>query len=477
MLIVLACLAALAAGAFAKGHSSARLADWTEFDLNPQRSGSSPASTGITASNISTLRRLTVELPGTVDSSPLYLHAARIGGRVRSAVFVETTYGRVLALNPDDGTTLWSFTPRGYASWAGGYRVTPSTPLIAGAFIYAAAPDGDVHKIRIADGLEVRSAHWPARVSRDPLHEKLTPSLNIDGRYLIAATGGYIGDAPPYQGHVVLIDLSTGRVRAVFNALCANRRLELSPASRTAWGAAVLSRGGPVVEPGGRRLLVTTGNGPYDGRRAFGDAVLELAVPTLRLTQAFTPPQTRALDEEDLDLGSVAPSLLGSNRVLLGGKDHRLRLLRLSPLDGRRTVRGPWPTGGELQTVPFGGEVEGIFTQFAVVHSGSSTRVVATSVTECAVFTLAAGRLRLDWSIARGGTSPVYAGGLLYIYEPAYGGVYVYRLDSPRPVTVLPGGPGHWNSPIVVDGHVIEPDGNDNEHRTSGSLEIFSLPR
>ena len=73
--------------------------------------------------------------------------------------------------------------------------------------------------------------------------------------------------------------------------------------------------------------------------------------------------------------------------------------------------------------------------------------------------------------------SPVYAGGLLYIYEPAYGGVYVYRLDSPRPVTVLPGGPGHWNSPIVVDGHVIEPDGNDNEHRTSGSLEIFSLPR
>jgi hypothetical protein len=40
---------------------------------------------------------------------------------------------------------------------------------------------------------------------------------------------------------------------------------------------------------------------------------------------------------------------------------------------------------------------------------------------------------------------------------------------------MLSGAGGHWNSPIVVDGHVIEPTGNANDHLTSGSLEIYSI--
>jgi hypothetical protein len=38
----------------------------------------------------------------------------------------------------------------------------------------------------------------------------------------------------------------------------------------------------------------------------------------------------------------------------------------------------------------------------------------------------------------------------------------------------LPGGAGHWNSPIVVDGHVLEPEGNGNDHATTGTLDLFS---
>jgi len=41
---------------------------------------------------------------------------------------------------------------------------------------------------------------------------------------VLAATGGYIGDAPPYQGHVAVIDARTGRIVGVWNALCSNRR-------------------------------------------------------------------------------------------------------------------------------------------------------------------------------------------------------------------------------------------------------------
>ena len=67
------------------------------------------------------------------------------------------------------------------------------------------------------------------------------------------------------------------------------------------------------------------------------------------------------------------------------------------------------------------------------------------------------------------------AGGLLYVYDPAGGGTYVYEPRSARPIAKLPGTPGHWNSPIAVDGHVIEPEGDANEHKLTGTLEIFSV--
>ena len=78
------------------------------------------------------------------------------------------------------------------------------------------------------------------------------------------------------------------------------------------------------------------------------------------------------------------------------------------------------------------------------------------------------------WQNGTAGASPVLAGGLLYVYEPQGAGVRVYRPGSPRPIATLPGSPGHWNSPIVVDGHVIVPVGDANEHETRGTVEIFS---
>src|SRR5438552_1624697 len=56
------------------------LLDWPEFGLDPQRSNVSERPTSITAANVGRLRRTTVRLPGTVDSSPIYLHGALVGG-------------------------------------------------------------------------------------------------------------------------------------------------------------------------------------------------------------------------------------------------------------------------------------------------------------------------------------------------------------------------------------------------------------
>lgn len=90
-------------------------------------------------------------------------------------------------------------------------------------------------------------------------------------------------------------------------------------------------------------------------------------------------------------------------------------------------------------------------------------------------YALIGGRLHLVWQNGIPGTSPVLAGGLLYIYDPSAGALNVYLPRSPHPIAHLPGEPGHWNSPIVLDGHIVEPEGNANDHELSGTLDLFSV--
>jgi hypothetical protein len=457
--------------------ATARLLDWPELGLNPQRSDVSQLSTGITATNVGALHRITVELPGTVDSSPIYLHEASVAGARHSVVVVSTTYGKTLALDAASGHILWTFTPSGYGGWAGSSQITVSSPLADpdGRFVYATSPNGLIHKLSIADGSE--ASGWPVPVTRDATHEKLGAALNMDGPYVIATTSGYLGDTPPYQGHVVLIDRASGHVANVFNTLCSNRRRLIVPSSCPASDSAILSRGGAVVEPAGRRLLISTGNGPWNGSTDLGDSVIELTVPDLRLRQAFTPTDQAELNENDLDLGSSAPVLLGQDRVLVAGKEGIMRVLSLSRLDGH-PPGVPNRLGGEVQrlALPGGGE---LFTAPAVWTTTGPSRESATTVFvgaehATAAYSLSGGRLRLAWQNGNPGTSPVMAGGLLYVYDPAAGGIYVYRPRSGKPIARLAGSSGHWNSPIVVDGHVVEPEGNANDHELGGTLEIFS---
>lgn len=456
------------------GHASGgpRLLDWPEFGLDPQRSDASGLSTGITAANVSHLRHLSVTLPGTIDSSPIYLHGVTVSAAVHDTAIVTTTYGKTLALDASSGKILWTFTPRGYSRWAGSYRITTTSPVADPdrRFVYAASPDGLIHKLSLSNGAEARG--WPVSVTRDASHEKLAAALNVSGRYVLATTGGYLGDAPPYQGHVVAIARASGHVASVFNTLCANHHRIIVPSSCPSSDSAILSRGGVIVEPGRRRLLIDTGNGPWNGSTDFGDSVIEVGLRGLRYRQSFTPVDQTQLNESDTDLGASAPALLGHDRVLVGGKDGILRLLSLSRLDGRRPG-GRGRLGGEVQRLPLpGGGM--LFTQPAVWRRGARTAVFVADENATAAYTLVRGRLRQVWQNGTPGTSPVVAGGLLYVYDPSGGGIAVYRPSSSHPVAHLAGGSGHWNSPIVVDRHVIEPEDDANDHSLSGRLELFS---
>lgn len=415
-----------------------------------------------------------VHLPGTVDSSPIYLHDVLVEGRRRDVIVVTTTYGKTIALDASSGALLWTFTPVGYSSWAGTPQITTASPLAdpSGEFIYAASPNGLIHKLALANGKEV-GGRWPVTIARNPTHQKIASALNVDGPYLIATTGGYIGDIPPYQGHVVLIERASGRLLSVFNTLCANRRTLFEPDTCPASDSAILSRAGAVVEPGGKSILFDTGNAPWNGRTNFGDSVVELTVPSLRLRQEYTPVDQEHLNDSDLDLGSSGPVLLGHNRVALAGKDGIIRVLSLSALDGH-APGGPPRLGGEVQTLPLpGGGM--LFSAPAVWQHDGHTTVFIGDEHATAAYVLQRGRLHLAWQSQIPGTSPILAGGLLYVYDPAEGGIEVYRPGSPHPIAKLAGASGHWNSPIVVDGHVVEPEGDANAHQLTGSLEIFSV--
>ena len=437
--------------------------DWPMFGYVAARTSEGPASTGITASNAGTLQRRQAQLPGTVDSSPIYLRQAMIGGIAHDVFIVTTTYGKTLAIDAGSGAILWTFTPPGYDSWAGSRQITNAAPVADPdrQHVYAAAPDGIIRKLDLADGEVV----WATSITQLPAREKITSALNLDGGHVLAATGGYIGDAPPYQGHVAVLDAAGGQLLAVWNSLCSDRHALIAPASCAQSGSAIWARRGVVVEPSSHRLLVATGNGLFDGNTNWGDSVIELAPDASAVTGHWTPANYQQLDQSDTDLGSTGPALLAGNVFVQGGKDDLLRLVAPAALaSGART-------GGEGQTVQTPGG-NGMFSDPAVA---GGTSLFAANRSGTAAWQLVNGRLQQAWSNGNAGTSPVVAGGLLWVFDPG-GGLRAYVPQTGQLVATLPAGPGHWQSPIVSDGRVALAEGNANDHATSGVLDIYQLP-
>jgi hypothetical protein len=305
-------------------------------------------------------------------------------------------------------------------------------------------------------------------ITKLPSHEKIAASLNFENGHVIATTGGYIGDAPPYQGHVVVIAAGNGRLLHVWNSLCSNRHGLLFPSRCPTSDSAIFGRAGAVVVPRSGKLLLATGNAPWDGHTNWGDAVLVLSSKA-KLVGNYTPTNTQELNATDTDLGSTSPVYLTSKLIAQGGKDGKIRLLSLKRLRGTRPHKGR-----ELQIVstPSGSD---LFTAPAVWRSGKRIWLIAADGGATQAWSLRGGRLHSVWRNDNGGTSPVIAGGLLWVYDLGGGGLHVYQPASGKLVTTLPAGSGHWNSPIVTDGRVALPEGDANDHATTGVLDIWRV--
>ena len=439
--------------------------NWLRYGYDAARSSTGPAGSGVTAANVAKLDRRQIAIDGTIDSSPLYATGARVRGGRHNVIVFTTTYGKTEVLDADSGAVLWRFVPPGYATYAGSPQITTMTPLIdlAAGAVFAGAPDGRIRRLALVDG----HVEWTTTITRDPTHEKLASPLNLAGGLLLAATDGYIGDAPPYQGHVVSLNPKTGRIVGIWNALCSDRHVVMQPSSCPESDAAIWGRAAPVVDPSTGHLLVTTGNARFDDKRYWGDSMLVLSADASTLLAHWTPKNEQELNERDLDLGSSAPAVLAGGYAVQGGKDGELRLLNLKRLAGVNAT-----TGGEVQTVDLPGK-EMLFAAPAV-WQGQYVFVANAAGTQAWILAKNH-RLVLAWNSTNGGSSPVVSDGLLYVQWD--GGIHVYEAATGSVVATLPIGDTHWQSPIVVDGRVIAAEGNANDHALTGTLNVFSLPK
>jgi hypothetical protein len=447
----------------ANAGAAKRLTAWPMFGLSAARPSATNASPGITAASALRLRRRQVRTPGTVDSTPIILG---------DVAFATTTYGRTVAVDLDSGAIRWTFTPGEFNRVAGTAQITNASPALdpSHRYLFTASPGGAIHKLSVTNGRE--QPGWPVVITRDPTHEKLTSSLNVSGRWVVATMGGYVGDAPPYQGKVVTIDRATGRIAGVFNSLCSNRTGIIQPSSCSSTDSAIWGRAGAVVLPGSRELLVATSNGPFDGVHDWGDSVLLLSPDARRLLRHWTPSEQARYEAQDVDVGSTSPAYLGHGLVLQGGKDALLHLLSLGRLYGVAGAAGK-RLGGELQILPTPGR-QMMFTAPAVWHDGRRTTVFVATGGGTTAYAVRGRKLVPLWGNGHAGTSPIVAGGLLYVYDPG-GGLRIYRAATGRLIRTLAAGSGHWNSPVAASGHLVVGEGNANDHRADrGVLDVWN---
>jgi hypothetical protein len=173
-------------------------------------------------------------------------------------------------------------------------------------------------------GLSVANGSVLSHVVIDPpgvssTVEQQRAGLGLANGYVYVPFGGLFGDCGQYHGYVEGAPVSgTGPVLSY-----------QVPTQREGaiWGVA-----GMAFAPNGS-LYVATGNGASNSAFDFGDAVIELT-PTLTEVDYFAPTNWVQLNENDQDLGSVAPTLLPNGALFQIGKEGTGYVLDPSHLGG-----------------------------------------------------------------------------------------------------------------------------------------------
>ena len=472
--------ASTGSGAAANSMNQASAGSWPAFGQNAAATEVNATERAITTANVAHLHMgWQVTLPDLADERPILVpHLAWPDGKARDVLYVTTDKGTLMAMDAATGATLWSATPK-----SDNPKYTKASPVadpIRG-LIYSYGLDGKIHRFRLTTGQEVQGDGWPVVVTQMPVSEKVSSALNLSGDYLYVTSASFSGDAPPYQGHVVIINTKTGG-KHVFNSLCNDHTHILALGECKENGGGIWGRPGVVVDPVTGNVLFTVSDANYNadhGGPDWGDSVVAITPDGSKIVDSYTPDNYASEAFQNRDLGSVAPTLLPPipqsrtpDLAVQAGKEGLLRVLNRHNLSGQG---GPGHVGGELQTVTVPDDCPVLSQPLAWKDpdAGAIWLFVADSchMEGYQVNTSAQGvtSLSLAWNAEVTATSPILANGILF----AATSHALLALDPTNGHTLwssaLPSAGGaiaaiHWESPIVVGGRLYCPD--ENNHLT-----------
>lgn len=300
-------------------------------------------------------------LDGGIQTQPLYVGGVAIGSGTFNVVYVATENDSVYALNADSpGTVLWkkNLIPSGATigrGYAGGRTQLGSnigitgTPVIDATnnrlYVVAKTTEGTaqvyrIHALDLRSGADAVAARViSASVSGtgdgssggtlafDSLTENQRGGLVLQDGILYMVFASY-GDNTPYHGWVL-----------AYNAGDLSLIDGYVSTPNTDGGGIWMAGAAPSIDSSGN-LYVATGNQmPYSsGFPALPGEIpnsllkLKLSGSSLALMDYFTPYNTQCLTNDDLDLGSSAPTLIpdalaGHDALVIGSKEGRAYLV------------------------------------------------------------------------------------------------------------------------------------------------------
>jgi hypothetical protein len=342
MLAVAGLPAAAPAGQALAAPSAAVVADiWPTYQHDSGRSGTAVDQTRFSGAPAHAWT--SPVLDGQVYAQPLYYL-----GQVLVATEANSIYG----LRPLDGSVIWR-QPLGTAVTSGlpCGNINPvgitGTPVI----------DTAANVMYVVGTFQLPTIHyelWALDLAGGgPLyHFTLNPpgflattqsqrgALALANGKVYIGFGGRAGDCGQYHG--VVMSVNTGDATGA-SLLSVN---ETSANGGGIWGPAGIS-----VDTNGS-LLVSTGNTMgASSTYVHGESVLRLAPSNLSILDSFAPTNWAALDASDLDIGSLAPTLLADKRLVFqagkNGQGYLLNADALGGIGGQRFTQAVCPGNSE----------------------------------------------------------------------------------------------------------------------------------
>jgi outer membrane protein assembly factor BamB len=279
--------------------------EWTTYHHDAARSGVSNDQ-----APIGQVHKLwDTSLDGDMYAQPLVAGSHVIAATEANSVYaLDVTTGaqvwRAQLGKPVDGGSL----PCGNIDPSGITGTPVAEPSSNTVFVVAFLAAGTHHELFALD-LRNGNIRWHRPIDPPGLAgrvEQERGALAISGTRVYVPYGGLDGDCGAYKGAVVSSALDGQGDLTSY----------IVPTTRE---AGLWHPGGPAVDSDGG-LWVSTGNSASSGNFDYANAIVHLS-PQLKAVDYFAPTNWLRLNEGDVDLGSIGPALVGTNRVLATGKE------------------------------------------------------------------------------------------------------------------------------------------------------------